>query len=96
MATRRMTLTIEERTYQLLQEMSDVGKISISGFVQEMLENAEPQIIAITAAVRAAKENPAAGMRMLGEAVGDAGKAIQGLLEEINKETKPRKSRKAG
>jgi len=96
MATRRMTLTIDERTYQLLQDMSDVGNISISGFVQEMLENAEPQIIAITAAVRAAKENPTAGMRMLGEAVGEAQKSIQGLQDTIQKETKPRKTRKAG
>jgi hypothetical protein len=91
-----MTVSVDERTYALLQELSSVGNISISGFVQEMLENVEPQIIAITAAIRAAKENPAVGMRMLGEAVGDAQNAIQGVQDVIQRDTKPRKVRKAG
>jgi uncharacterized protein (DUF1778 family) len=96
MATKRITLTIDEKTHGLLTELSDVANVSISSFVQEVLGHAEPQIVAIIAAVRAAKDNPAAAMRMLGQAVGDAQNAIQGVQDVIQKDTKPRKVRKAG
>jgi hypothetical protein len=93
---KRMTVSLNESTYEALLELQRVGNIPISAFVCEVMESAEPQIHAITAAVKAAKENPSAGMRMLGQAVGEAQKAIQDVQDVIQKDTKPRKVRKAG
>lgn len=86
MARHRMLLSLDDELYNALKELSEEAGVPAATFVVQLLESSKPQIEAITAAVRLAKQQPAGALDKLNEMVTSSLKDINTLQGNIKRD----------
>lgn len=90
MAFKKLSISLDAENVDLLRELSEVGNVTISGFLDDMVTASRPQILTTIEAFKLIKTDQAKAMRLMGVALEDALKLGDQTAEKLNKATKPK------
>lgn len=94
MAIKKLSISLDAENVDLLRELQDVGNVTISGFLDDMVTASRPQLLATIEAFKVIKSDPARAMRLMGVAIEDAQKMGDEVSRKIDAATKPKPAKK--
>lgn len=80
----RITITLTERQYELVKTLSDSSGQSMSGFIVEYLELAQPVLESMCVAYQRIKQADTARKQELKNSIEAAERSIRPLVESVN------------